>query len=154
MVMLWLEKNNKVSLTTMKEYVPILLVRFIKLIVHSTGDLVLASLRHPAASFNRALKVNSFTTSPAEIQAEFERQAGGSWTVHESSLSKVREAEEEAWAANRPFATGITLRRIWAEGGTLYEKRDNGAIGEPKLQNLVDLVSENVKRSDDNIAKM
>lgn len=104
-------------------------------------------MRHPAASFNKALKVNSFTTSPAEIQEEFERQAGGSWTVHEASLAKVREVEEEAWAANRPFATGITLRRIWAEGGTLYKKRDNDSIGEPKLQTLAEIVSENVKRS-------
>ncbi|QKX56234.1 uncharacterized protein TRUGW13939_03335 [Talaromyces rugulosus] len=126
-----LEKNNKVSLTTMKD----------------TGELVLAALRHPTASFNKALKVNSFTTSPAQVQEEFERQTGGSWTVHEASLARVREVEEEAWAANLPFATGITLRRIWAEGGTLYEKRDNDVIGEPKLQTLGEIVSENVKRS-------
>lgn len=67
--------------------------------------------------------------------------------MHEASLAQVREAEEQAWAANRPFATGITLRRIWAKGGTLYKKRDNDVIGEPKLQTLVEIVSENVKRS-------
>ncbi|KAH8697149.1 isoflavone reductase family protein [Talaromyces proteolyticus] len=127
----WLvEKNNKVSLTTMKD----------------TGDLVLAALRHPEASFNRALKVNSFTTTPAEVQREFEKQAGGSWTVHEISLDQIRKAEEAAWAS-RPDATGLTLRRIWAEGGTLYEKRDNGLIGEPQVQSLAEIVSENIKRS-------
>lgn len=77
-----LERDARVSLTTMKEYVVhqvhtsmsgLLLTGYDV----SVGTLVLATLRHPSASFNRALRVNSFTTTPAAIQAEFERQTTG-----------------------------------------------------------------------------
>ncbi|GAM38996.1 isoflavone reductase family protein [Talaromyces pinophilus] len=125
-----LEKDNKISFTTMKD----------------TGDLVLAALRHPgSATFNKALKVNSYTTTPAEIQAEFERQVGGGWTVQEVSLDALKEFEKTAWKDGRPDATLFTLRRIWAEGGTLYEKRDNDVIGEPATLTLKDTVAWYIK---------
>lgn len=110
----------------------------------SVGTLVLYTLRHPAASFNRALRVNSFTATPAEIQAELERQTGGEpWAdVQYTSLPRLRELEQQAWAEGKPYATVFTLRRIWTEGGTLYEKRDNDVIGDPKLTTLEEVVKE------------
>ncbi|KNG82997.1 isoflavone reductase family protein [Aspergillus nomiae NRRL 13137] len=125
--------SARVSLTTMKD----------------VGTLVLATLRHPSVAFNRALKVNSFTTTPAEIHAEFVRQTGGqSWPdVQYTSLPQLREAESEAWKAGKPEATILTLRRIWTEGGTLYDQRDNALIGEPPVQTLKDVVAQAIKQS-------
>lgn len=118
-------------------------------LIDSVGTLVLATLRHPVESFNKALRVNSFTTTPALIQEEYERQTtgeGNHWTdVQITSLSRLRELEQAAWDSGNPAAVGFTLRRIWTEGGTLYEKRDNGIIGEPKMQTLVDIVAQLVK---------
>lgn len=103
--------------------------------------LVVQALLHPEASRNRALKVNSFTTTPEEILAEFESQCGGEkWTVTYSSFKKLRELEQEAWMAKNPMATVFTLRRIWSEGGTLYEKRDNGLIEAEDTETLADAV--------------
>ncbi|KAL1988195.1 hypothetical protein VTN96DRAFT_725 [Rasamsonia emersonii] len=129
-----LERDAPVSLTTMKD----------------VGTLVLATLRHPTASFNRALRVNSFTTTPAAIQAEFERQTGGSpWSdVQVTSLARLRELEQEAWDKSRPEATVLTLRRIWTEGGTLYEKRDNEVIGDPPMMTLEEIVAQLVKEAE------
>ncbi|KAE8391089.1 hypothetical protein BDV23DRAFT_153722 [Aspergillus alliaceus] len=123
----------KVSLTTMKD----------------VGTLVLAILRHPSVAFNRALRVNSFTTTPSEIHAEFVRQTGGQpWTdVRYTPLSQLREVESEAWKAGNPVAAVLTLRRIWTEGGTLYDQRDNALIGEPPLQTLGDVVAEAIGQS-------
>lgn len=95
----------------------------------SVGKLVVAALLHPSESHNRALKVNSFTTTPNEIAAEFQKQTGEKWDITYISLDKLKELEKQAWAEKSPVATGFTLRRIWTEGGTLYEKRDNGLIG-------------------------
>lgn len=119
-------------------------------IISSVGTLVLATLRHPTASFNRALRVNSFTTTPAAIQAEFERQTGGSpWSdVQVTSLARLRELEQEAWDKSRPEATVLTLRRIWTEGGTLYEKRDNEVIGDPPMMTLEEIVAQLVKEAE------
>ncbi|KAE8356813.1 hypothetical protein BDV28DRAFT_40679 [Aspergillus coremiiformis] len=125
--------NGPVSLTTMKD----------------VGTLVRATLEHPSVAFKRALRVNSFTTTPSQIHAEFERQTGGQpWTdVRYTSLSRLREVESEAWKTEKPDATGFTLRRIWTEGGTLYDQRDNTLIGEPPLQTLVDVVAEEIRQS-------
>ncbi|KAK2057431.1 NmrA-like family protein [Colletotrichum caudatum] len=105
--------EGKVGLTTMKD----------------VGTTLVASLRHPEASFNKALKVQSFVATGNEIVAELEKQTGAKWDVTYSPLQKLREAEEKAWAEGVPFATIFTLRRIWAEGATLYDKTDNEAIG-------------------------
>lgn len=114
----------------------------------SAGDIVLAALRHPGpTTFNKALKVNSYTTTPAEIQAEFERQVGGGWTIQEVSLDTLKEFEKTAWKDGRPDAALFTLKRIWAEGGTLYEKRDNDVIGEPETLTLKDTVAWYIKAS-------
>ncbi|KAK0103128.1 hypothetical protein ONS95_000696 [Cadophora gregata] len=95
---------------------------------NDVGKFVVKALLHPEASRNRALKVNSFTTTPADIVAEFERQTGDNWSVSYTSHEKLRELEKEAHASKNPSATVYTLKRIWAEGGTLYEKRDNALI--------------------------
>ncbi|OTA54784.1 NAD(P)-binding protein [Hypoxylon sp. EC38] len=93
------------------------------------GKLVAAALRHPEASVGKVLKVQSFVTTPNSIVAEFERQTGTKWTVDHTSNQKLREVEKEKWDANSPIATLYTLKRIWAEGGTLYDKTDNEALG-------------------------
>jgi hypothetical protein len=95
----------------------------------SVGELLVASLKHPVESKNRALKVNSFTTTPNEALAMYERMTGGEkWDVSYVSLEELKEFETLAWNQNMPFATSVTLRRIWTEGGTLYQKRDNDII--------------------------
>ncbi|KAF4637021.1 hypothetical protein G7Y89_g1061 [Cudoniella acicularis] len=110
------------------------------------GRLTVHALLHPAASKNRALRVNSFTATEAEILAEFERQTGGEkWTVERTSFEKLRELEKEAWESGNPAATGYTLRRIWVEGGTLYEVRDNALIGGEETESLSDAVGVAVK---------
>ena len=114
----------------------------------SVGTLVLNTLFHATAETqNTALCVNSFTTSPDQIQAEFERQLGAQpWDVSRTSLAKLREAEAAAWKAGNPAATLLTLRRIWGEGGTLYAKRANGLIGEPKVMGLNDVVANEIQK--------
>lgn len=114
----------------------------------SVGTLVLNTLLHATAETrNAALCVNSFTTSPDQIQAEFERQLGGQpWNVSRTSLEKLRKAEAAAWEAGNPATTVLTLRRIWGEGGTLYAKRANELIGEPKVMGLEDVVANEIQR--------
>ncbi|KAI1808816.1 NAD(P)-binding protein [Daldinia bambusicola] len=93
------------------------------------GKLVVAALRHPEVSIGKALKVQSFVTTPNDILAEFEKQTGSKWTVEHTPIQKIREVENEKWNANDPIATLYTLRRIWAEGGTPYDKTDNEILG-------------------------
>lgn len=121
--------TGRISLTTMRD----------------VGKLVVAAILQPEAAKNRALRVNSFTTTPREILTEFERQTGGQpWSVGYTSLESLRELEQNAWAANDPHAGSLTLRRIWTEGGTLYEKRDNDLIG---MEDKVDSQQDAVKRA-------
>ena len=44
-------------------------------------------------------------------------------------MSALKDAEKAAWDSDKPAATLFTLRRIWASGGTLYDKTDNESIG-------------------------
>lgn len=116
----------------------------------SVGKLTLGTLLHASPEvINRALLVNSFTTSPAEIQAEFERQTGGqAWgDVSRTSVAVLREEERKAWDEGLPIATGITLKRIWIEGGTLTEQRANGLVGNPRMDTLEEVVANEIKRS-------
>jgi hypothetical protein len=100
----------------------------------SVGKLLVAALQHPGASRNRVLIVNSFTTTPDEILDEFERQSGVKWELEYTDLERLKEMEEKAWQEQDPKAAVCTLRRIWTEGGTLYEKRDNALIGDPPME--------------------
>jgi hypothetical protein len=54
----------------------------------------------------------------------------------------LKEAERKGWAEGNPKAVSYTLRRIWSEGGTLYEKTDNESIGlkDEDLETLEDSV--------------
>jgi hypothetical protein len=91
--------------------------------------------------------VNSFTATSHEILAEFEKQTGGEkWEVSYTPLDELRKLEDEHWASGVPYATGFTLKRIWTEGGTLYDKpRDNESIGFKDTQTLADAVSDAIK---------
>ena len=100
------------------------------------GKLLVAALKTPQDSSPRTLKVNSFTTTPDEILAEFEKQTGAKWEVNYTSLDELKRLEKEAYEQKSPIATVFTLRRIWTEGGTLYDERDNGKIGEPECETL------------------
>lgn len=87
-----------------------------------------AALKSPEASFGKALKVQSFVVTPNEVLAEYERQTGAKWEVTKTSLDALRAFEAKRWAEGDPRATLVTLRRIWAEGGTLYAQNDNGIV--------------------------
>ena len=90
--------------------------------------------------------MNSFTTTPNGILAEFERQTGGEkWTKTFTPLDRLRDLEAKAWEEGSPAATIFTLRRIWTEGGTLYEARDNRIIGEPTVESLKDAVKRSIE---------
>ncbi|GKU04797.1 isoflavone reductase family protein [Fusarium langsethiae] len=107
------------------------------------GKSVVAALHHPSESFNKALKVQSFVVTQQQILKELEKQTGGKpWTVTNYTLDELREAEKKGWAEGNPNATLYTLRRIWSEGGTLYEKTDNERIGlkDEDLETLEDAV--------------
>ena len=120
---------GKISLTTMRD----------------VGKLVVAALKNAEAAKNRPLLVNSFTATPKEIVAEFEKQTGsGPWDVSYTSLEALKEVEQQAWADEWPSAGSLTLRRIWTEGGTLYEHRDNGLIG---MEDGVDSLQSAVKQA-------
>lgn len=120
--------NGRISLTTMRD----------------VGKLVVAALLYPDAVKNRAIKVNSFTSTPREIAAEFERQTGQTWEIEYTGLERLKELEETAWEQGLPRAGTITLRRIWTEGGTLYDKRDNHLI---EMEDKVDSVEEAVRQA-------
>ena len=111
------------------------------------GKLVAAALLHPEASKNRALKVNSFTTTPDEILAEFERQTNSKWEVQYTSLDKLRELEKREYENKDPRAPLNSLRRIWTEGGTLYEKTDNEEIEAPPMETLETQVRKTIAAS-------
>lgn len=109
---------------------------------------MLAVLKHPEVSSKRALKVKSFVTTPDEILAEFQRQTltEGEWSVSYTPLDELRKAETEAWEIKKPTATVYTLRRIWTEGGTLYDKWDNDVIEPGRLDTLEDAVKLSIKQ--------
>jgi nucleoside-diphosphate-sugar epimerase len=93
------------------------------------GRLVAAALKTPTSENERILKVNSFTVTSKEVLAEFEKQTGAKWEVSYTPVEDLKKAEKESWEKDSPFKTVYTLRRIWIEGRTLYEKSDNGKIG-------------------------
>lgn len=121
--------KGKVSFTTMKD----------------VGRLLVAALKTPTISSPRVLKVNSFTTTPDDILAEFEKQTGGKWEVVYTPLDELKKLEQDALQKGNPMATVYILRRIWTEGGTLYESRDNGKIGEPPTETLEEQVRKAVE---------
>jgi hypothetical protein len=93
------------------------------------GKFVVAALQHPEQSYGKALKVQSFVVTPKQVLAEYEKQTGAKWTAKSTSLDEIRKLEAKLWEEGKPTATSVTLRRIWAEGGTLYDKNDNEVVG-------------------------
>jgi len=89
---------------------------------------VAATLKSPEASFGKSLKVQSFVVTPNEVLAEYERQTDSKWEVIKTSLDDIRAFEAKLWNEGEPRATLVTLRRIWAEGGTLYAQNDNSVL--------------------------
>ena len=61
--------------------------------------------------------------------------------------AEVKKLEESMWAQGHPAATPLTLRRIWMEGGTLYEddQRGNRALGSPRMETLGEQVGQCVE---------
>lgn len=103
------------------------------------GKFLVATLRHPETSFGKALKVQSFVVTPNQVLAEYEKQTGGAkWKVTKTPLEEYRKREQKLWEEGDFLATLTTLRRIWAEGGTLYDKNDNELLemGEADLDSL------------------
>lgn len=142
--------KEKVALTTMAEYGHFMhkLEKARMLMRSSVGKLLVAAVKSPEQAKNKALIVNSFTATPDEILAEFENQTGAKWGREYVPLGELKNLEEEAWEKGLPWATGFTLKRIWTEGGTLYESRDNEAIGFTKPDTLADAVAEAIKVQD------
>jgi nucleoside-diphosphate-sugar epimerase len=116
--------EEKVSFTSMKD----------------VGRLLVAALRTVTTEHERVLKVNSFTVTPKQILAEFEKQTGAKWDVSYTPLEELKKAEQEAWANDTPRKTVYTLRRIWTEGGTLYEESDNSKILSVDVETLEEQV--------------
>lgn len=104
------------------------------------GKFVTSTLQHPEESSGKALKVQSFVVTPNEVLAEYEKQAGLKFNVIYTPLDEIREFETQVWNEGHPVAVSVTLRRIWAEGGTLYEKNDNERLGlkSDDLESLAD----------------
>lgn len=104
--------NGKISLTTMRDVGRFVVAALLQQQHGDGGDDV---------TKNRALRVNSFTTTPHELLAEFERQTGGEkWQVGYTSVEELERLERE-----NPV---VTLRRIWTSGKTLYAKGDNDEL--------------------------
>ncbi len=95
--------------------------------------------------------MQSFVVTPKEVLAEFEKQTKATWTVSYTPLEKLKGIESQLWAEGHRAATAATLRRIWAEGGTLYAKNDNEAIGlQPgDMESLETAVRRVIRGSDD-----
>lgn len=123
--------EEKVSFTTMRD----------------VGRLLVAALQTRTASSERVLKVNSFTATGKQALAEFEKQTGEKWEVGFTDLEELKRLEQQAWKEDWPSKTPLTLRRIWTEGGTLYERRDNGEVGfDEGLETLADQVRNTVAK--------
>lgn len=123
--------EERISFTTMKD----------------VGRLLVAALKTQTMDQERVLRVNSFTTSSKEALVEFEKQSGAKWDVSLTSLEELKELEQQAWGQDWPSKTPLTLRRIWTEGGTLYDTRDNDKIGfDEGLETLQDQIRNTIAK--------
>ena len=118
----------------------------------SVGKFLLSALLHPHISRNATLIVHSFTATPRQILAEYERQTNSTWTISYTSVEQLRELERNAYQVHHSIATVTTLRRIWTEGGTLYKFYDDHSLlesvqgDEVQLETLESQVAESIKR--------
>ncbi len=108
----------------------------------SVAKFLVGALKHPDVSRNKVLKVRSFTATPNEILAEYEKQTGGQkWQVSYVPEADFRRFEQKAYADGSPLAHLFTLRRIWAQGKTLYDHYDNEALGHTDTESLSQAVA-------------
>lgn len=99
--------------------------------------------------------MNSFTATNADILHEFEKQTGGQpWEVSYIGLEDLKKKEQAAWESGVPFATAFTLKRIWAEGGTLYDKRDNHLIDAGNDMDSLEIAVANAVKAQTSPSKM
>jgi nucleoside-diphosphate-sugar epimerase len=122
--------DDKVSFTTEKD----------------VGRLLVAALKTRTNDNERILKVSSFTVTPKQVLEEFEKQTGATWEVSHTSVDDMKKAEQEAWENDSPFKTMYTLRRIWTEGGTLYEESDNSKIESVDVETLKEQVRKAIEQ--------
>lgn len=74
------------------------------------------------------MKIASFVVTPNQVLAEFEKQLQVKFKVSSITTEQLASTETQLWKEGNPIAALATLRRIWASGGTLYDKWDNEAI--------------------------
>ena len=110
----------------------------------SVGKFLVAALLNPRAARNTTLVVHSFTATPNEILAEYEKQTNSKWEVSYTSIERLREIEKEEYQIYSPMATVVTLRRIWTDGGTLYKFYDDSILGEVDSETLESQVAANI----------
>ncbi|KAK5036049.1 hypothetical protein LTR13_005619 [Exophiala sideris] len=113
------------------------------------GKFVVAALINSAASRNTTLIVHSFTATPHEILAEYEKQTGAKWEKSYTSAERLRDIEKEEYQIYSALATVVTLRRIWTEGGTLYKFYDEGILGQIESETLKSQVAANILKQND-----
>lgn len=113
------------------------------------GKFLVAALLNPRAARNTTLVVHSFTATPNEILAEYERQTNSKWEVSYTSLERLREIEKEEYQVYSPMATVVTLRRIWTDGGTLYKFYDDSILGEVDSETLDSQVAANIVKQEE-----
>ena len=110
----------------------------------SVGKFVVAALCNTTASRNTTLIVHSFTATPHEILAEYERQTHSTWEKSYTTLERLKEIEKEEYQVYSPLSTVVTLRRIWTDGGTLHKFYDETILGEIETETLQSQVAANI----------
>ena len=70
---------------------------------------------------------------------------GAKFEVQYTPLDELKKLEQAQYKEKGLGATGWILRRIWTEGATLYESRDNEKIGAPAMETLADAVARAIK---------
>ncbi|EXJ59089.1 hypothetical protein A1O7_06520 [Cladophialophora yegresii CBS 114405] len=113
------------------------------------GKFVVAALMNTTASRNTTLIVHSFTATPHEILAEYERQTGCQWEKSYTTLERLKEIEREEYQVYSALATVVTLRRIWTEGGTLHKYYDETILGQVDAETLESQVAANIRKQED-----
>ncbi|KIW95064.1 uncharacterized protein Z519_03646 [Cladophialophora bantiana CBS 173.52] len=113
------------------------------------GKFVVAALLNTTASRNTTLIVHSFTATPHEILAEYERQTESQWQKSYTSLDRLKQIEKEEYQIYSALATVVTLRRIWTEGGTLYKYYDETILGQIETETLQSQVAANIKKQEE-----
>ena len=107
---------------------------------------MVAALRNTAASRNATLFVHSFTATPHEILAEYEKQTNSKWETSYTTIERLKEIEKEEYQIFSALATVVTLRRIWTDGGTLFKFYDEAMLGQIDSETLESQVAANIRK--------